>query len=568
MRITDALYYVIAADSSSGLLKRTRGKGISKNVAETLAIKKNEVPPTFPKASSDVHIRYYYDYIIVGAGPAGSIVANKLYAKNNQLKILILEAGIAPPQDPVFTDPRYWVMIQENPQYEWGYASTYQKGLYGRSIPLPRSPGLGGCTIHNSLMWVRGGRATYDKWKNVYKCDGWGWNDMLPLFLELEAKINITTVPDPHPLVNSFVEAGEETGLNYEVNYNNNEGNEVGVSHNQYTIKDGKRENIFDVYLKELSDANKVDVKCNEFVNRVLLKECHGNDKWEAFGVECFNKKSRKVEFYGARREVILTAGVFGSPQILMRSGVGRKKELEEACIECKVNSYGMGRNLVDDIFMSVTYTTQEKIPEDFTVYGIGGVIMFPPINNIEITVQSNKMPGLYNIPETWEQGYQIGADCHLAKSRGYMKLDPKQPSGLPHIDMNYLDKEEDLQQCLLAVKQIRQVGNAEALESWGPVEVMPGPMIKSEEALAAYVRGTGISTMHPAGTCRMGPNQDSISEDDYPAVLNSNTLKVFGCDKLRVMDNSVFPENPQGNPAAAVFAVALKGAQMIINDI
>lgn len=555
--------------SSSGLLKRTRGKGISKNVAQTLAIKLNEEPPKFPKASSAVVIpdRHYYDYIIVGAGPAGSIVANKLYAKNGQLKILILEAGVAPPQDPVF-DPRYWVKIQEYPQYEWGYASTYEKGLYGRAIPLPRSPGLGGCTIHNSLMWVRGGKASYDRWKKEYKCDGWGWDDMLPLFDELEGKIKISTVPKPHPLVDACIQAGEETGLNYNVNYNNNEGNEVGVSYNQYTIKHGKRENIFDVYLKELSDAKKVDVKCNEFVNRVLLRECQGNDKWEAFGVECLNKKSHEIEFYGARCEVILTAGVFGSPQILMRSGVGRKEELEEASIECKVDSHGMGRNLADDIFMSVTYTTQEPIPVDFTVYGIGGVIMFPPENNTQITVQSNKMPGLYNIPESWEQGYQIGADCHLAKSRGYMKLDPKQPSGLPYIDMNYLDKEEDLQQCILAVKQIRQVGNAEALKSWGPVEVMPGPAIQSAEALAVYVRGTAFSTMHPSGTCRMGPSEDSISNDSYPAVLDSNTLKVFRCEKLRVMDNSVFPENPQGNPAAAVFAVASKGAQMIIKDM
>ena len=533
-------------------------------------MKQNEEPPKFHEAPAYFHIipdSNMYDYIIVGAGPAGSIVANTLYSNNSALKILVLEAGVAPPDTEIFTDPKYWTKIQEYPEYEWAYTSTYQKNLYGRSIPLPRSPGLGGCTIHNSLMWVRGGKQTYQNWEGKYGCEGWGWNDMVPLFESLEKKIFIRNVPWPHPFVNACILAGEETGLSFNINYNNNEGKEIGVSYNQYTIsEDGKRENIFDVYLKDLSDQ--IDVKCSKLVDKVLLKEGQSEGTWEAYGVECYSKGSRTPEYYGAKCEVILTAGVFGSPQILMRSGVGRRQDLEVAGITCKVDSQGMGRNLVDDIFMAVTYTTEKEIPDGFTEFGIGGVIMFPPVNNIEITVQSNSMPGLYNIPKAWERGYQIGADCHHAKSRGYMTLNPEKPLGLPIIEMNYLDKHLDLQQCIEAIRQIRQVGETNALAGWGPKEVMPGSDVKSDEALAAYIRGTAISTMHPSGTCRMGPQQNfTFEDDDYPPVLDSRTLKVFGCDKLRVMDNSVFPENPQGNPAAAVFAVALKGAQMIIID-
>ncbi len=555
-------------------MKRTRGKGISRNVAATVAIKENEVPLPQVKITK-IPDSNYYDYIIIGAGPAGSIVANKLYQAaskmQSQIKILVLEAGIAPPEDDkIFTDPRYWTMIQENPKYEWGYASTYQAGMYGRSIPLPRSPGLGGCTIHNSLMWVRGGKTAFDHWENVYKCAGWGWDKMVPLFKELEQKIDIVEVPKPRVLVDNFIQAGLDAhmGMTFNMNYNNDDGNETGVAYNQYTIKDAKRENIFNVYLKDLSDKKLVDVKCRKFVEKVLLKQSPSNNEWEAFGVACIDKVSRKPELYGARREVILAAGVFGSPQILMRSGVGRKEDLENAGVSCLIDSRGMGQNLIDDIFMAVTYTTGVKIPNDFSVYGISGVIMFPPQNNIEITAQSNNMPGLYNIPESWSQGYQIGADCHLAKSRGYMKLDHAQITGLPIIEMNYLENDDDLQQCIEAVRQIREVGRAKPLEKWKPVEVMPGPKVTSKEALEAYVRGTSLSTMHPAGTCRMGPNQDISIEGSYPPVLDSNTLKVFGCNKLRVMDNSVFPANPAGNPAAAVFAVALKGANMIIKDM
>ena len=563
-RTINYLPKLLIVDSTGGILKRTRGKGISAKVAATVAYKQNEEPPKFTP-SGKVFIGREYDYIIVGAGPAGSIIANKLFTADGKLKILVLEAGTAPPNDEIFTDPRNWTLIQENPKYEWGYASTYQDGLYGRSVPLPRSPGLGGCTIHNSLMWVRGGKLAFDNWRDEYNCAGWGWNDLVPLFTQLEKEINITKVPKPCLFVDSFIEAGKEVGYPVNSNYNSNDGIETGVSYNQYTIQNGKRINIYDLYLKNFVEDDCVHVECNKVVTKVVLSS-DSQGKHNASGVECYCKNTNRIESYTAKKEVILTAGVFGSPQILMRSGIGIKKDLEEAGITCLVDSHGVGKNLVDDLFVSVTYKTKKKIPEDFTIYGIGGVIMFPPKEFIQITAQSNDMPGLYNIPDAWKQGYQIGADCHYQKSRGSMKLDPKHPCGLPIIDMNYLDKDQDLAQCIAAIKQIRKVGGAESLKDRQPEEVMPGPSVKSDEALAVYVKGTAISTMHPAGTCRMGPNKTSIS-NGYPAVLDSNTLKVFGCNNLRVMDNSVFPENPHGNPAAAVFAVALKGANTIINS-
>ena len=555
-------------------MRRVRGKGLSIKAAAAVTFQHWESPvlgstiacrPTPHESECEE-----FDYIIVGAGPAGSIVANKLAKHNPCAKILMLEAGKAPPDTSLINDPKYWMKIQEEPQLEWGYVSTYQKGLYGRAIPLARSKGLGGCTIHNSLMWVCGGKESYDNWKYKYGCDGWSWDDLLPYFKQLEKEITIATGdPSKHTKwTEALIKAGEMTGMCFNQNFNNNGGDKKGVSYNQYTIKDGKRENIFDLYIKREYLPN-ITVRCNAFVSRVLLSK---GTPIKAYAVEyhATTEPHGPITCIKARCEIIMTAGVFGTPQILMRSGIGIKEDLRNAGIVPVHDMPGMGQSLCDDLFVAVTYKTELKLPETFVDYGIGGVIMFPEENNIEITVQSNTMPGLYNIPNDWKPGFQVGADCHMSKSRGYMKLDPENVEGLSIIEMNYLMDEEDLKQCIKAVHQVRQIGSAETLNPWKPTEVMPGPNIKNEdtEALAAFVRGTALSTMHSSGTCRMGAQTAQYYHaSKTPPVVDPSSLKLYGCDGLRIMDNSIFPENPHGNPAATVFVIALRGADMIIND-
>ncbi len=562
----------VIADSTSGLVRRVRGKGLSIKAAAAVIFQHWEKPVL----GSDVCSRKIpfehecdkFDYIIVGGGPAGSIVANTLAENDPACKILILEAGEAAPDTPLINEPKYWTKIQEDPTLEWGYISTYQKGLYGRAIPLPRSKGLGGCTIHNSLMWVRGGKESYNNWEKAYGCKGWGWNDVLPYFKELEKEITVVVgdpaKDDPWTVALLGAGTGSQLGMPVNPNFNNDLGNEKGVSYNQYTIKHHKRENIYDVYIKGKYVPN-VTVLCNTFVSRVLLKTDEKLKK--AYGVEfrSANEPGGPVTVVHARKEIIMTAGVFGTPQILMRSGIGIKKDLKEAGISCILDMPGMGQSLCDDLFIAVTYKTELELPGKFVDYGIGGVIMFPEKNNIEITVQSNMMPGLYNIPDDWKPGFQVGADCHKSKSRGYMKLDPKNVEGLPIIEMNYLAEEEDLEQCIEAVRQVRQIGSSNKLKDWKPTEVMPGPKVQTREEIAVFVRGTAISTMHPSGTCRMGAQ--GLDTSKMPPVVDPSTLKVYGCEGLRIMDNSAFPDNPHGNPAAAVFVIALKGANMIIAE-
>lgn len=501
--------------SSSGLLSRTRGRGISFKAAVSSALQNwnehvtasessyiNRPAPTHDKVIPD------YDYIIVGAGPTGSIVASKLAEEDPNATILMLEAGPIPdPESEIINDPKNWTLIQEDPVLEWGYNTTYQAGFYGRVVPQARSRGTGGCTIHNSLMWVRGGKKNYDEWVSKYGCDGWGWDDMLPKFKELESEITVA-VSDPSKetqWTQDLLKAGEENGMKIKANYNNDKGEyDGGAYYNQYTIKDGKRINIHDLYIREKKLPN-VFVKTDVFVTKILLNE--NTEPKEAYAVQyrTMHKPSDSITTVKARREIIMTAGVFGTPQILMLSGIGIPDDLKKCGIKPIVQSLGMGKSLCDDIFVALTYTTEHELPDSFMAYGIGGVLMFPHKNNIEISVQSNRMPGLFNIAEGWKPGFQVGADCHFQRSRGQMKLNPANLEGLPLIDMNYLADEYDLKQCIEAVKQVRRVGSARALRRWGTKEVVPGPKVTSDIALETFVRGTAFSTYHPSGTCRMG---------------------------------------------------------------
>lgn len=517
-----------------------------------------------------------YDYIIVGAGPAGSIVANKIAKADPTATILMLEAGPQPDEaSETINDPKNWTLIQENPELEWGYVSTCEPELYGRAVPQARSRGTGGCTIHNSLMWVRGGKKNFDEWESRYGCKGWSWNDMLPYFHQLESEIPIVG-GDPSrndAWTKALFKAANSAGMKNGLNYNNDKGEYDGeVYYNQYTIEKGKRVNIYDLYIKNQEIPN-VSIKTNVFVIRVLLKgSCEPMDAY-AVQYRPLHDSCGSITTVQAKREIIMTAGVFGTPQILMLSGIGVRQDLDKCRITTLVDSPGMGQSLCDDIFLAVTYTTKKELPDDFMAYGIGGVLMFPKHNHTELSVQSNRMPGLFNIPDSWKPGYQVGADCHFQKSRGFMRLNPNNLEGLPHIQMNYLTCKEDVEQCKKAMKQIRSVGSASSLKEWQSKEVAPGSHVMSDEALEVFIRSTAISTMHPSGTCRMGAPRGKATEiasgiSIPPPVVDPETLKVYGCNRLRIMDNSVFPQNPHGNPACTVFAIALKGADMIIKDM
>lgn len=428
-----------------------------------------------------------------------------------------------------------------------------------------RSRGLGGGT---SLMWMRGGKETFNEWVSKHSCEGWGWNDVLPYFKELEKEIGIVTA-DPSVGSDEWSEAllaaGKANSMHY-TSFSDDAGTHHGVGYTQFILKDGKTQNMYDVFLKHKSLPN-VTVRCNAFVTHVLMAQNGCTNT--AYGVHYRPTSNPCGPFSAvrARREVILTAGVIATPLILMRSGIGNHKILRECGIEPLVDLPGVGHNLTDDIAVSLTYTTERELPQEIEELGVSSVVMSPPNNAITIVAHSNTIPGLWNMPESWKPGFQLLAICHSTRSRGYVRLDPNNLEGSPIIETNYLAEKKDVKQAVKALQQLRAIGQSESLKPWKPKEVRPAEKIYSKEGLEAYARGMVYGAMYPAGTCRMGSIQGSLEKSISPPVVDPATLKVYGCERLRVMDSSVLPSNPHGLPGATVLVVALKGARILMKE-
>ena len=506
-----------------------------------------------------------FDYIVVGAGPAGSVVVGKLAEANPNVSILLLEAGDAPVENSV-KNPRLWLLEQQDPNYIWGYTTTCQEGLYGRRVPILRSRGLGGGT--SLLMWMRGGKETYNEWVSTYNCEGWGWNDILPYFETLEKEIGVVTADSSvsNEWSEALLAAGKANAMHY-TSFSEENGASHGVGYNALVLKDGKMQNLFDVFVKRKSFPN-VTVRCNAFVTHVLMAQNGCTNT--AYGVHYRPTSNPCGPFCAvrARREVILTAGVIATPLILMRSGIGNHKVLRECGIEPLLDLPGVGHGLTDDIAVGLTYTTERELPKEAEAFGLSSVIMSPQNNAVTITAHSNALPGVWIMPESWKPGFQLVAICHSPRSRGYVRLDPNNLEGAPIIEPNYLSEKKDVKQAVKALQQLRSIGQSESLKPWRPKEVRPGEKISNKEGLEAYVRGLTYGMMYPAGTCRMGSLvQGSIEKSLSPPVVDPSTLKVYGCERLRVMDSSVLPSNPHGFPGAAVLVVAMKGACMLLHD-
>lgn len=417
-------------------------------------------------------------------------------------------------------------------------------------------------------MWMRGTKEGFNEWVSKYSCEGWGWEDILPYFKELEKEIGVVT-GDSSSVSSEWSEAllaAAKANSMHFTNFGDETGLHRGVAYSQFTLKDGKTVNMFDVFVKRKNLPN-VTVRCNSFVTHVLMASSGSTNV--AYGAHYRPSNNPCGPFYAvrARKEVILTAGVIATPLILMRSGIGSHKTLRECGIEPLIDLPGVGCNLTDDVTVILTYATEKELPTEIETLGVSSVVMSPPNSSITIGAHTNTLPGVWNIPESWKPGFQLVAMCHGLKSRGFVKMDPNNLEGPPIIEMNYLTDKKDVKRAVDALLQLRDIGRSESLKFWRPKEVRPTEKISSKEGLEAYVRGTAFGAMYPAGTCRMGGIEGSLDKSLLPPVVNPTTLKVYGCERLRVMDSSVLPSNPHGFPGATVLAVALKGACMLVKE-
>lgn len=495
-----------------------------------------------------------FDYAVLGAGSAGSIVAARLATACPDRAVLLVEAGGAiSPTDETVWDPRQWVLVSQNPDLEWGYRSVPQPELGGRVIRIGRARGLGGCSVHNGMVYVRGGRYGFDDWARE-GCAGWSYDDVLPYFEWVERQARIT-VAAPDPFFEDLVRACAGLGIPYQPDYNASP-TAFGVSPFQFLIGEAmRRETTYRAFVGEAPPPNlAVWSRCR--CDRILFDAAR-----RAVAIVLTGPDTGQSLEVPIRREIVLAAGAIGSPQLLMLSGVGPEAQLSSLGIPVVSALPGVGENLQDDLFVTGLFTSQRPLPPQ--PYGLMGAVVFtstdpatlPALTDVECSLASGTMPGL-PLPPALQQSYLIYPNLQRLASRGTVALASADPAAHPIIDPRYLSAPGDLARLVHGVKLARALGRSPALAAWLADEIMPGPDVQTDAELEAYARTTADTCFHYAGTCKMGVDAMAVVTPD---------LRVRGVERLRVVDASVIPTTVSGNTAAATMMIAAKGADLIL---
>lgn len=518
-----------------------------------------------------------YDYIIIGAGSAGCVLANRL-TENPQTRVLLLEAGRRD-RSPLIHIPATFSKLFKT-QYDWNYYTENQSQMANRQMYWPRGKVLGGCSSINAMIYIRGHRQDYDHWESLGN-KGWGYNDILPYFKKAENQeyfeseyhgknglLNVSTLPELNPLTHAFIQGAQERGIVYQEDFNIPEPEGVGVY--QTTIKNGQRQSTAIAYLKPCLNRSNLTILTETQVTQILLEgKC-------AIGVEYLDKQQR-ISQAKTSGEVILCGGAVNSPQILMLSGIGDAEHLKSLGITVNMDLPGVGQNLQDHLVSGVFYDCRQRVSLESanTVKNWLKYLLFKKgllcsnVGEAGAFIKTKphfKQPDLQflfapvyfvNHGFTKRKGYSfcLGVTLLRPQSRGYIKLRSRSPVEHPIIQPNYLSSESDLQTLIEGVKMAREIVQTSPFDTYRGEELLPGITEKTDEEIATYIRATAETLYHPVGTCKMG--QDSSS------VVNSQ-LQVYGIQGLRVVDGSIFPTLISGNTNAPIIAIAEFAADLI----
>lgn len=538
-----------------------------------------------------------YDYIVVGAGSAGCVLANRLSA-DPSLTVLLLEAG-GPDTKMELHIPAAYSKLNGT-AVDWGFWTEPQTALNGRRMYQPRGKTLGGCSSTNAMAYVRGNRYDYDDWAALGN-PGWGYTDVLPYFIRSEHNEQINQL-DAHyhgqngplnvtfatrfktPLADAFVESCQQTGIRLNHDYNGAE--QEGTGFFQFTIKDGKRHSAATAFLKPVLNRPNLTVITRAMTRQVILS----NDR--ATGVEFVTGKNQ-TQIATATKEVILSAGAFQSPQLLMLSGIGPADDLRRAGVERRKELPGVGQNLQDHLFSGISsLCSQRGISSNFhlkpfnQLKALGqyflskkGPMTISPLEAVaflktdptqeRIDMQFHFAPvhmgddykaDMYDL-STWPttDGYIILPTLLKPKSVGYVGLRSANPLDAPVIQPNYMDHEDDRQ---VLIKGMRQGLDVMEADGFGPYRQRIQTPIgsRTDDAIWQHILQQLETVYHPVGTCKMGPETDEM------AVVDSN-LRVRGIEGLRVVDASIMPTIVSGNTNAPVFMIAEKAADLILGN-
>lgn len=524
-----------------------------------------------------------YDYVVVGAGPAGCLLANRLSA-DPSCRVLLLEAG-GRDNYPWIHIPVGYLYCIGNPRTDWCFKTEPQPGLNGRALGYPRGKVLGGCSSINGMIYMRGQAADYDRWA-AQGNSGWAWEDVLPLFKASEN--HFAGASDSHggdgewrveqqryswPILDAFRDAAEQSGIAKLADFNT--GDNAGCGYFQVNQRSGVRWNSAKAFLKPILKRPNLTVLTGVQVDQVLL------DNTRARAVKA-QWQGRWHEF-AAHREIILCAGAVGSPGILQRSGIGPRKLLEGLGIAVRHDMPGVGGNLQDHLQLRLIYqiqntrTLNQMANSLWGKLGMGlryaydrsGPLAMAP-SQLGAFVRSSPEQASANLqyhvqPLSLERFGEplhrfpafTASVCNLRPaSRGRVDIVSADMNAAPRIDPNYLSAPEDLRVAADAIRITRRIVQAPALAAFEPREYLPGPALQSEQDLQQAAGQIGTTIFHPVGTCRMGSGALDVVD---------NQLRVHGIPGLRVADASIMPQIVSGNTCSPTLMIAEKAAQLIL---